>query len=342
MSTELVKVDYAVYGLEENRATEIARAFSEPFRELGELEVEFDQFRDFVGEYTEDICATAKELNKKYVKIRTRTAAIHKSEKAVFLSAGRYVDALKNGQLAIGKEREDKLTEVSDYFVNLEKEHIEAISAERHGQLLAFMDAEFIPSGLGDMQDDVFESYLAGVEKKYNDRIAEEAKAEQDRIAEEEEEKAEQERIREENEVLRIKTEKLEKQKVAAAKKAQKFQDQKEAELAEERAQHEAVIAKERADKEELIAKERTRIDNERKAEENRIALEKKAEFELAEQKRKAAAAPDKEKLQSYINMIYAVPEPVLATEEANNLFNKAKCYIDDFTGQLSKDIKAL
>lgn len=214
MSTELVKVDYAVYGLEENRATEIAKAFSEPFRELGELEDEFDQFRDFVGEYTPEVCAEAKNLSKRYVKIRTTTAAIHKSEKAVFLNAGRYVDALKNGQLAIGKEREEKLSEVADYFINIEIERKKILQAQRASILSKYMDIEVIPQNLGEMDDAVWEMFSTGAEQKYKKRIREEKKAEKERLAAENAEKVENERIRLENEKLKKeKDQKLLKQK---------------------------------------------------------------------------------------------------------------------------------
>ena len=132
---------------------------------------------------------------------------------------------------------------------------------------------EMARSEFENMSDETFEMFYSGIEKAYNDKIEDEKKAEEERIAKEKSEAEERERIRIENERLKAEAEAKEKQ------------------LAEERAKAET----ERKAIEEAAKKEREAAERKLKAEKEtaRIAAEKaaaeKAKLE-AEIKAKAEA----------------------------------------------------
>jgi hypothetical protein len=296
---ELVKVDMAQYGLEESKAAEVKKDFDAVLKIAVELE---DSFNEVVAKPIEpQTCAEAKALRLKYVKVRTAIAAVHKERKAFYLSGGRAIDGLKNAYTHAVEGNEARLESIENHFANIERERIESLQIERAERCATF-EVDGAMMGLGQMPEDVWKNYIAGVELQYNARKEAEAKAEAERIAREKAEAEERERIRLEN--IRLKEEaearekdaKIEAEKRAAEEKArlakeQAERDRIEAERRKEREEAEKKLAAERAERERIEreqaakeAAERERIEAERRKE--REEAEKKLAAERAERER--------------------------------------------------------
>jgi len=188
------------------------------------------------------------------------------------------------------------------------------------------------------------------------------AKAEADRLAKEAAEKAERERIAAENARLKAEAEATAKrlEEERKAREAQEVKERAEREKerqrieAERKAERERAAAeqaeKDRVAQKQLEAERHSRELERQKAKEEsdrlRAKLEAEAKSKAAEQakveaerkakakaERIAAAAPDKKKLEGYIEAIKLVPIPVLQDEELPNLILGLR---DTFTHQLA------
>ena len=157
------------------------------------------------------------------------------------------------------------------------------------------------------MSDESFAIFYAGIKKQYNDKIALERKAEEERIAKEKAEAEARKQLRLENERLKAEAEAKEKQ------------------LAEERAKAEAErkVLEEKARKEKAAAEAKLKAEREAKAKlEAKIAAELKAKQDA---EKKAKAAPDKVKLNDFAKMLDELTLPELKSEEANKVLSDAK-----------------
>lgn len=346
MTTEIAKINPAEFGLQEAQAQTIEAAFMPKIIERDGLMKVYETL--ITEELTPELCVEAKALRLKLVKVRTGIAEIHRTQKAFYLAAGRYVDAWKNKETAPVEQMEEKLEGIEKYYENIEKERKTKLRAERVAELQKYeVDGSLIM--LGEMADDVWDNYLAGVKLQYENRKAAERKAEEDRLAAIEAERKRQEEIRLENERLKKEREALEKKQAAerlklAAEKAEAERKAKEAEaamMAQAKKDREAIEAA-RAEKEkaeaELRAKREAEVRAQREAEERAIA-EEKARIAAA---KKAAAAPDKDKLLKLADNIRSLPLPEMKTEEAkaiagsvHELLNKLSNYIIEQTKSL-------
>jgi len=312
MSTEITKIDPKEYGLEETQVQTIEQAFAPKIAERdGLLQI----YNDVITkELTESTCKEAGELRRKLVKVRTGIAEIHKTQKAFFLAAGRFVDAWKNKETAPVEQMETNLEQIENHFINIEKQRIADLEATRTEQLLQY--TEIMPGSLGLMQDDVFQAYLAAQKTADEAKIAAEKQAEHDRIAREKAEAEERERIRIENDRLKKEAEEREK-----AIEAERIEAEKKlaAERAEAAAKQKAIEDAARIEREKAEA-ERAKLAAELKAKEDAEA-KAKAEAERIEQERiasanKAAKAPDKDKLKAFVQSITLPELPELKSAE--------------------------
>lgn len=339
MNTEIVKLNPAEYGLKETEAQPIEKAFMPKIVERDALKPQYEAL--LTEELTPVLCVKAHDLRVKLVKVRTGIAEIHKTQKAYFLAAGRFVDAWKNKETLPVEQMEEKLEAIEKHFENLEKERKQKIRDERLIELQKYeVDGSLMM--LGEMQDEIWINYLAGVKLQYEAKKEAERKAEEARLAEIEAEKKRQEEIRLENEHLKKEREELEKQaeierKKQAAELAKKEKERKDAEakmLEQAKKDREKIeaerLAREKAEKELRDKKEAE--ERAAKAEQERLQQE-----EIARQKaeKKAAAAPDKEKLLKFAESINAIQLPDLKTHEAaeisanvKTLLSKVNAYI--------------
>ena len=251
-------------------------------------------------ELTDENCLTIKTFAKKYQKLRSATDQIHKSEKAFYLEGGRAVGKFKTDTYKLIEPLEKEALERGEYFINLEKGRIAKLQAER--------EAEYKKNGgqdifidLGNMPEDVWNNFLAGVKQAYELRIEAEKKAEAERLQKEAEERAERERMRAENERLR--------------KEAEQKEEERKAELDR--------IEKENAEKLRIERAEREKKEQElravQEAEKERIRLEKEAEEkyirEKAEKDKALKEGSDREKWNAYISALKDITKPELSSE---------------------------
>jgi hypothetical protein len=349
MNTELVKIDPKEFGLEEVQVATIEQAFMPKIAERDGYAQIYEQI--ITKELTPELCAEARELRLKLVKTRTGIAEIHKTQKAFFLAAGKFVDAWKNKETAPVEQMEEKLSEIEKYFENIEKERIAKLEAERTEEISLY--SEVVPGGLGTMDETVYQNYLTGVKVAYDARIKakQEAEAERLRLIEVEKENArlkaiEDERIRKENERLKAEAEAKEKEIEAERKRQADLLAKQKAEADEkariEKEKQDAILAKERAEAkakqkaiEEAARIEREKSEAERKRLENELRAKQEAERKAKEEKemkeamriaaeKEAAKAPDIEKLKKMVDSItITIPELTDATSIAvSNVIN--------------------
>jgi len=304
MNTELSKVDPKEFGLEVAQVATIEQAFLPKIQEREALVAIYEQLMK--SELTPELAKQAKEVRLKLVKVRTGIADIHKTQKAFFLSAGRFVDAWKNKETLPVEQMEAKCFEIEDYFPRLERERIAKLEIERAEIVKQYTD--FPATDLGSMADEVFNSYLTGCKVAYEARIeAERLKVERleaERLAEIERQKA----IEEEN--VRLKAESEQKEKELAAERA-KAEAERKAIEEQARKELEEAVAKFKAEQEkariaaEKAAEEKAKIEAELKAKADAEAAELKAKQEAEKaaklEAEKTAKAPRKEKLTKWV-----------------------------------------
>ena len=327
MSAELVKVDPKEFGLEVEQVSTIEQAFLPKIQEREALVAIYDQL--ITSELTPELCKQAKEVRLKLVKVRTGIADIHKTQKAFFLAAGRFVDAWKNKETLPVEQMEEKLSEIENYYVNLEKARIEKLQIERLEMVSKYTD--FPAQNLGAMEEEVFNSYLTGCKVAYEAKIeAERIEAERienERLAE----IARQKAIEEENARLKAETEAKEKQlqeeraKAEAERKAieeaaRKEREEAEAKLKAEQEKARIEAEKAAAEKAKLEAELRAKVEAEAKAEADKKAEEQILKFEAE----KAAKAPTKDKLLKWIDsMVMEAPAGETGNTVAINILSK-------------------
>jgi colicin import membrane protein len=301
---ELEKINPTEFGLEVSQVETIEQAFLPKIQEREALVAIYDQL--IKSELTPELCKEAKEVRLKLVKVRTGIADIHKTQKAFFLAAGRFVDAWKNKETLPVEQMEDRLSEIENYYINIEKAQKAQLQAERLLKVSKY--TEYPANALGEMEQQVYDAYLQGLKVAYDAKIEAERKAEEERLAAIEAEKAERERIRVENERLKAEAERKEKEladeraKAEAERKALEEAARKEREAAEailKAEQEKARIESEKA------ANEKAALEAELKAKANKEAAELKAKQEAEKQAKleaeKAAKAPRKEKLTKWV-----------------------------------------
>lgn len=346
MATEILKLNPDEFGLKEDQAETIEKAFMPKIIERNALAEVYENL--ITGELSPELCVEAKALRLKLVKVRTGIAEIHRTQKAFYLAAGRYVDAWKNKETLPVEQMEEKLDGIEKYFENIERERKNKLRDERLAELSKYeMDGGLML--LGEMKDEVWINFLAGAKLQYEQKKEAERKAEEERLAAIEAEKKRQEEIRLENERLKKEREELEKAQEAERKKmeaekvkAEKARRDAEAKmLAQAKADREKLEAA-RAEKEKAEAElrqKREAEDNARKESEARAIAEEKARI-AAEKAR--AAAPDKIKLQQLASDIKNLPLPELKTAEANAILSAVKTLLFKVNDYISEKTNTL
>lgn len=309
METTIIKIDPAEFGLENDKAVEVESAFAPVIIERDALLEVYQNI--LTSEMSEQLTQDAHQLRLKLVKVRTSTDKVHRVQKAFYLAGGRFVDAWKTRNNTVIEQMEEKLSEIENYYVNLENERIEKLRVTRLTLLSEVSDTpELFQVEL--MTDVAFNSLLEGQKLAKQARIAAEKKAEEDRLAAIEAERIENERIRKENERLQAEAEAKEKQidteRKAAAAKLKAEQDAAEAARLKAQAEAEAILKAERDKADAIFKAER---DARIKAENDMIAKQQaeRAASDASElAAKKAAAAPLKAKVTVWIDSL-VMPE---------------------------------
>jgi hypothetical protein len=244
------------------------------------------------------------------------------------------------------------LTDSEETRLREQEEFVERQEAEKKAKLKADREAALAPYGidvtfisLGEMSDEAWGQLLENTQAAHTAKLEAARKAEEERIRLDNERLKEEARIREENAKLKREAEereaaaKVERERVAKEKAEAEAEARRQQELAlaKLRAEREAFIAQRKKEQEEAFAAaEKVRKESEAKAKAEREAREKaeaelataRAEkarqekeakeaeelraFQQAEVDRKAALAPDRERLRAYIAAIRALQVPNL------------------------------
>lgn len=277
---QLVKVDPKEYNLEESKAVQIKSVFDPMLKGMVELEKEFNEIVKL--DIDDDTIEQAKNLRLRYVKVRTGTAKVHKEMKAFYLSGGRFCDAIKNTQLMASQGIEEKLSDIENHYINIEKEKMKKLHDDRAAELGKF-NVEDIPADLDKMPISVWTAFKHGIESSYQTIKDEEARIERERI---EAEKAEKEKSKQ----LAIENEKLKKEAIER-ERLQKIEDDKREKEEKARIEKEAEEAAEREKQEKIKAEKQKKLDEAKEAEERKsrevveLQLKKEREEREAAQK---------------------------------------------------------
>lgn len=299
MTTEIVKIDPKEYGLQDEQVKIIEAAFMPKIAERDGIKPIYEEI--IAAEITRELCKRAKDLRIKLVKVRTGIAEIHKTQKAFYLAAGRYVDAWKNKETLPVTQMEESLTAIEEHYERIEAAQVQKLQDERTAEIQKYSEeGVFVPGNLGSLDASVYANYLLGVKTAYERRIAAEKQAEVDRIAKEKAEAEERERIRLDNIRLQKEAKAAEEARELAEKKARKEREDAERKLVEERERAEKAAEAERKKQAEILAKQKAEANTRQKEIEDRARKEQgareKAEAELAakaEAERKAKEAEE-------------------------------------------------
>jgi hypothetical protein len=242
------------------------------------------------------------------------------------------------------------LTKEIEEIAKLKETTAERIAAERkelETQTRIAKVSKFNPelhrSEFENMSTEMFEMFLSGIEKSYNDKIEAEAKAEAERLAAIEADRLERARIKAENE--RLEKEAAEKEKQLQAERAEAARKQKELEDAAKEQQRIAdeKAAKERVESDRLLAIERekqAKIEAELKAKKDaEIAAQKESERIESERKAaeaKAAKAPLKTKLTVWVDSFS------IAEFESNATADEIKSKFESFKKWAKSEIEKI
>jgi hypothetical protein len=299
---------------------------------LAEREILKNAYLDVIDlPITSENLETFRELR---LKIRdNRTKGIekwHKLNKAFFLNGGRFVDAIKNKEIAINEDWEAKLLEAEKFFENQEKARIKALNDARIERLKPYLEnvdgQDFSMMDDYDFDDFVEVKKLQFERKQEAERIERE-RIEAERLAEIERQKA----IEAENAKLKaeakIEAEKqakiqaqLEKERAEAKAKQDAIQAEAERKAREEKAKQDAILAQERVEKQKLIDAENARL---AEIEKQRLEAEKLAK---ASDSANAGADTSQDALRAQTlkdNPLYAILSPNISQgENGGSFFN--------------------
>ena len=192
---ELVKFDAPELSvIEKSKAEQIKATFEPMAKMLSEFEEKFNEIiKNSEKEVTKEITIKAKRLRIDIGKVRIETDKIRKDQKDEYLRAGKAIDGVANILKWAVTDKENKLKEIEDYFEIQEKKRLELLQIERVEKLQKYVE-DAHERDLSSMDTDVFDIYLAGKKKEFEDKIEAKKKAEQERIENEKLDKLENSR----------------------------------------------------------------------------------------------------------------------------------------------------
>lgn len=172
---EIVLIDPKEFGLTDQTAKNIKAQFLPMLNKMEELEEEYNEIVNLPID-SKETQNMAKQLRQKYVKVRTGTAKIHKEQKDFYLKGGKFVDGWKNAQIMASSDKEDRLKEIEEYEIRLEQKKQDDLHEERLSRLSPYID-DSTGLSLGSMPEDVWQAYLTGKKKSFEDLQVAQAEA---------------------------------------------------------------------------------------------------------------------------------------------------------------------
>lgn len=320
-------------GLQLNEAETIKISYAPYFEQIAEIKEQAKKINfQNPTELDEKI---ARELRLKTVKIRTGSESVKDERKRIHSLKANVEQSAWNLIKSTCQLDEEMFLQVEKKREFEEKARIEALRLERTLLIESLSENTQIYM-LGLMSEDQFQELLSGLKLAKKAKEEAEAKAEAERIEAIRIENARIEAQRVENEKLKAEAEAKEKQLEAERAEARKVEAELMAKLAAEKQASGKLAAEEKAKAEAAIKSEseaRAKVEAELKAKQ-KAEEESKRSAELAA--KKAAAAPDKEKLTTWVNSI-SVTQPEISdaqmkavSDEINAKFNGFKKWATD------------
>lgn len=282
---------------------------------------------------TEMKAARAARLKLKDIRVESEKA--RKALKEDSLRMGKAIDNVAKVIAMLTEPEEARLEEAEQFAARAEQARKHQLRTTREALLRPF-GIDTTHYDLGSMPEPTFASLLDSTRIAHEARIAAAAKAEADRIAAEKAAREEQERIRAENERLRAEREAQE--RAAAAERA-KAEAERKAIEAKHAAERKAADDKARAEREAAEAKLRAEREAREKlereaAEKARAEAAKKAADERAA--KKAAAAPDADKLRALAAAVACIPLPKMTSEAGHDAIQQIARWLDEVARRIS------
>jgi colicin import membrane protein len=310
-----------LFGIEPSKAKEMTSGLTVVLAEREVLQSHYLEVSKL--EITNENLAAFKELRLRIVKNRTQgIEKWHKANKAFYLAGGRFVDAIKNKEIAVNEEMELKLIEVERHFDNIEKDRKLKINLERLERLTPYVE-DITGLDFSEMNDYDFDDYILGKKTRFENEIAEAKKVVLERLEAERVELERLENQRLENEKLKkeaeLKEAELQKER-AKVESERKLESDKQAKI---QAEKDAELKLEREERAKVEAQLKGKQDKEVKAE-----LERLNELAIqTKEAEKAAKAPIKQQLTVWVDN-FEIPLPKVANEKTiliTEKFNKFK-----------------
>ena len=176
-----------LFGIEPKKAEAIRSGLATT---LAEREALKDAYIDVIKlEISPETISIFKELRLKIVKNRTQgIEKWHKNEKAFYLAGGKFVDAIKNKEIAVNQGMEENLLDAEKFYERQEAEKKAAINKERIEKIRPYVE-DVIGLDFSEMNDYDFEDFVLGKKIRFENEAkakleAEEKEAEDKRLNE--------------------------------------------------------------------------------------------------------------------------------------------------------------
>ncbi len=179
MKDQITVIKPEEFGLEKKQALTIEEAF---LPKIKEGEILSNQYSELIKkDITHEVCDEATQLGRKLVKVRTGIADVHKTQKAFFFAAGKFVDAKKNKETLPITHMEEGVKKIKNHFAEIEEAKNEVIRQERNAELEKY-DKVYDIGDIALMDNELWGHFLNGVKADYEAKKAEEARIEKERI----------------------------------------------------------------------------------------------------------------------------------------------------------------
>ena len=280
----------------------------------------------------------AREARLALREIRINADKARKDLKADALAYGRAVQGVYNTIEKAIKPIEEHLLEQEQFVEIKRQKEREALHLEREQAINPYM--EWLPDNFqlsltntpwADVSEEKFNMLLSNALSAKEAHKAEQARLEAERIAREKAEAEERERIRKENERLRAERAELEKQQAEERARMEAERRKAEEQARKEREAAEAKLAAERAERERMEAEARKKAEEERKR--------KEAEEEA---RRRAEAAPDKDKLLAFAAELTDIQVPSVKVDEAKRIAESIEKKLFDLALKIREEAERL
>ena len=142
-------------------------------------------------ELTKENIPRFKSLRLKIADNRTKRINVwHRTAKEYFLAGGKFVDAIKNKEIAINQEMEYQLLKAENFIIDAETKRLEDLQSERLALISDYLE-DASERVFSDMEEDVWEPFLASKKARFYKLIKEkeDAEIEEQRLIKEKEAK---------------------------------------------------------------------------------------------------------------------------------------------------------